>query len=212
MVTTTERTKNYLKEHPSIKDCLKMGVINYSKLARRIGKELTLDKKTSMEAILVACRRYAEELKREEIFEEKILGILRKSELEIKNKIVVIIIDKQIHKDSLMALERTIRKSGDACYFIEGVNAYTLIFAEKFLESLEPQYKKYIIKKTNRLALITLRSPSTLENTPGVMGHLFTTLADHGINIVETMSCWTDTMFVIAEEDVGRAMESLRFS
>ena len=94
MQTTTELTKQYLKEHPSIKDCLKHGIINYSKLSRKIAKELDIQKKTSLEAILIACRRYETKLKNEKILEDKILGILKRSELEIKNKIAVVIIDK----------------------------------------------------------------------------------------------------------------------
>jgi len=38
MPTTTEITEKYLTEHPSIKDCLKQGIINYSKLSRKIAK------------------------------------------------------------------------------------------------------------------------------------------------------------------------------
>ena len=43
MPTTTELTEKYLAEHPSIKDCLREGVINYSKLSRKIAKDLNLD-------------------------------------------------------------------------------------------------------------------------------------------------------------------------
>ena len=63
MTTTTELTEKYLSEHPSIKDCLKKGIINYSKLSRTIAKELNIEKKTSIEAILIACRRYEAKIK-----------------------------------------------------------------------------------------------------------------------------------------------------
>ena len=96
MPTTTELTEKYLSEHPSIKDCLKHGIINYSKLSRKIAKELNIEKETSIEAILIACRRYEAKLKDEKILENKIIDILKRSELEIKNRIVVAIIDKKI--------------------------------------------------------------------------------------------------------------------
>ena len=47
MPTTTELTEKYLSEHPSIKDCLKEGIINYSKLSRKIANELEIEKKTN---------------------------------------------------------------------------------------------------------------------------------------------------------------------
>jgi len=31
-------TKSYIKKHPSIKDCIYKGVVNYSALAREIGE------------------------------------------------------------------------------------------------------------------------------------------------------------------------------
>ena len=70
MPTKTELTEQYLAEHPSIKDCLKNGIINYSKLSRKIAKELNIEKETSIEAILIACRRYEMKIKEEKQLEE----------------------------------------------------------------------------------------------------------------------------------------------
>ena len=113
MPTTAKLTEEFIETHPSIKDCLKKGVINYSKLSRRIAKELNIEKKTSMEAILIACRRYAEKLKKEKVLEDKILEILKASELEIKNKIVVIIVEKGVYSEHLIQIERKVRKNAD---------------------------------------------------------------------------------------------------
>ena len=43
------------------------------------------------------------------------------------------------------------------------------------------------------------------------MGYLYSLFGENGINIIETMSTWTDTLFVIEEKDVGRVMGILRF-
>ena len=120
MPTTTELTEKYLTEHPSIKDCLKNGIINYSKLSRKIAKELEIEKMASIEAILIACRRYEVKLKDEQILEKKILNILKKSELEIKNRIITVIIDKKIYIKNLIEIENKIRRTADTFYAIEG--------------------------------------------------------------------------------------------
>lgn len=211
MPTTTELTVKYLEEHPSIKDCLKHRVINYSRLSRKIAKELDIEKKSSMEAILIACRRYAARLQKESILEEDILKVLKKSKLEIKNKVVVAIIDKRIYVENLIEMERKLRKSAELFYAIEGVNAFTLILSEEFLAELQELFKQNIIKITKSLAMITIRSPKDLETTPGVMSYLYSIFGEHGINIVETMSCWTDTIFVISEDDIPVMMGYLRF-
>ncbi len=211
MPSTTELTEKYLEQRPSIRDCLKNNVINYSKLARKISIELGIEKESSVEAILVACRRYSLKLKKEKSLEEKILKILRKSELEIKNKIVVVIIDKGIYTGNLIEIEKKIRSNSDTFYAIEGVNAFTVIISEKYLDELNKLFKRNIINISKNLAMITLKSPESLESTPGVVSYLYSLFSEHGINIVETMSCWTDTIFVVSEKDIPDVMNFLKF-
>jgi len=211
MPTTTKLTEKYLAEHPSIKDCLKHGIINYSKLSRKIAKELDIAKKTSFEAILIACRRFEVKLEEEKILENKIRDILKKSELESKNKIVVAIIDKKTYIGNLIEIEKKIRKTTDVFYAIEGTKVFTIIISEKYIEDLQILFDKNIIKISKNLAMITIKSPKDLEKTPGVNAYIFSTFSEHGINIIEQMSCWTDTIIVISENDIGTVMNFLKF-
>ena len=64
---------------------------------------------------------------------------------------------------------------------------------------------------TKGLTLITIKSPEDIETTPGVVSYLYSLFGEHGINIVETMSCWTDTIFVVSEDDFPKAMRVLKF-
>lgn len=211
MPTTTEITEKYLTEHPSIKDCLKQGIINYSKLSRKIAKELNIEKETSIEAILIACRRYEVKIKDGQVLEKKILEILKKSELEIKNRIAVVIIDKRIYMKNLIEIEKKIRRMADTFYAIEGTKVFTLILSEKYLDELKSVFEKSIIKISKNLAMITIKSPKDLENTPGVISYISSIFSERGINIVETLSCWTDTIYVISEDDISTVMNFLKF-
>ncbi|MFH1439260.1 MAG: ACT domain-containing protein [Candidatus Woesearchaeota archaeon] len=211
MATTTKLTEKYISMHPSIKDSLSKGIINYSKLSRMIAKELGIEKQTSMEAILIACRRYAGKIKKDKVQEDKILAVLKKSELEIKNKIVTIIIDKKLYVENLLDIEKKIRKKADMFYAIEGTNVFIVIVSEKYLDELKEIFKKNIIKITKNLAMITIKSGENLESTPGVVSYLYSLFADNGINIVETMSCWTDTIVVVEENDVADVIKFLKF-
>jgi len=211
MPTTTELTEKYLSEHPSILDSLKNGIINYSKLSRKIAKELNIEKKTSMEAILIACRRYEKKIKDEKILENKILNILRESELEIKNKIIVCIVDKREYFGKITELEKKIQKTPDTFYSIEGSIVFTIITSEKNLDHLKLFFGNSIIKTSKNLAMITIKSPKELETTPGVNAFVYSKFREHGINIIEQMSCWTDTIIVISENDIASAMKFLKF-
>ena len=71
-----EKTRIYIDAHPSVKDCVSKGLINYSSLARMIMKDLDLDNE---EAVMIACRRYAGKLGVTTDHEMSILKILKDS-------------------------------------------------------------------------------------------------------------------------------------
>ncbi len=211
MPTTAELTEKYISEHPSIKDCLREEIINYSKLSRKIAKELDIEKKTSIEAILIAARRYTNKIKKEIVREEKIRNILKRSELEIKNKIIVVIIQKNFSHDLLINLEKNIKKQGDFIYSIEGTKTYTLITSEKYLKEIKTQFSNKIIKTSEEQAMIIMKNPPGVEETTGFTAYLYSRFGEYGVNILETMSCWTDTIFIISENDIATVMKFLKF-
>lgn len=207
----TKLTERYILEHPSIKDCLKKGMINYSKLTRQIAFDLKIDLKKNFDAVLIACRRHSRKIKTEPTLEASILNILKKSKVEIKNKIIAVAIEKNIYWDNLLELEKIARKKSEPFHIIEGTNSITLITGEEFIDKIKKLFKNKLIKESRNLVEIIIKSPREIENVPGVISYLYSLLAENGINIIETMSCWTDTLFVIKEEDIGRVMTLLRF-
>ncbi len=207
----TKITEKYVNEHPSIKDCLRKGMINYSALTRKIAEDLNLNLKNNFDAILIACRRYFRKVKKEDILEKKIIDILRLSKLEVKNKIIVVVVEKDIYFNHLIDLHKEVKKKAEIFHIIEGSNTITLITASEFLEQIKRLFKNKILRITENLAEINLKSSEELEKTPGVIAYLATLLAENGINIVETMSTWTDTLFVISENDIARVMGVLKF-
>lgn len=207
----TKITEKYVNEHPSIKDCLRKGMINYSALTRKIAEDLNLNLKNNFDAILIACRRYFRKVKKEDILEKKIIDILRLSKLEVKNKIIVVVVEKDIYFNHLIDLHKEVKKKAEIFHIIEGSNTITLITASEFLEQIKRLFKNKILRITENLAEINLKSSEELEKTPGVIAYLATLLAENGINIVETMSTWTDTLFVVSENDIAKVMSVLKF-
>ena len=62
------------------------------------------------------------------------------------------------------------------------------------------------------LALFVIASPEDIEETPGVFSYLSSMLSDRSINVLEAMSCWSETLFVVAEKDIAKVLEALKFS
>ena len=210
-MSITKLAESYILEHPSIKDCLKKGLVNYSSLSRQIASDLNLNPKKNFDAILIACRRLKRKLKKENDFEKDILKILKQSKIEIKNKIIAVVLEKDIYFENLTALAREIKKKREIFGVIEGASGITVITTEDFLELVRKYFKNRIILENKSLAQITIKSPREIETTPGTYAYLCSLLADNNINIVETLSCWTDSILLIKEEDVGKAIGLLKF-
>ena len=211
MTSITKSTEEYVSNHPSVKDCLKNDLINYSSLSRKIAKELGLNVKKDFDAILIACRRYQRKLHNEDISENKISKILKSSKIEIKNKVIAVVLEKDIFNATLENLEKEIKKRKEIFRIIEGASAITVITSEEFLENIRKYFKNKIIAENTNLAEITIKSPKEIEEVPGTYAYLCSLFGENNINIVETLSCWTDTIFLVDEKDTGKVMGLLRF-
>lgn len=210
--TTAELTKQFIDEHSSIKSCLKKGIVNYSSLARLIARELQIEKKTSKEAILIASRRYRESLVKDADHEKHIKQLLSNAELVIKNKIGVFIVAKNVSELSLEDIEKKVRSDAGTFYFLEGTDNYTFITQEKYSGLIKQKCKHHLLKQYAELAIIIIKTPKELEQTKGVLSYLTSLFTEHDVNIVEFLSCWTDTLFVIEAKDVNATMRFLKFS
>lgn len=206
----TRITESYINEHPSIKDTLKKGLINYSSLARKIieDKDLPEDK---FDAVLIACRRTYSKLKKDKGKENKILEILKKSKVELKNKIVVIVLEKDIHMPNLLEVEKKAVKASEVFHIVQSPSAITVATSEDFLGELKKVFKNKILTQETGLAEITLKSPKEIETTPGAVAYLYSLLGENNINVLETMSCWTDTIFIIKDKEIAKVMELFSF-
>ncbi|MBS3100667.1 ACT domain-containing protein [Candidatus Woesearchaeota archaeon] len=210
-MSITKLAERYIMEHPSIKDCLKKGLVNYSSLSRQIASDLNLNPRKNFDAILIACRRLKRKLKKGGDFEEIILKILKQSKIEIKNKIIAVVLEKDIFFENVLTIAKEIKRKKEVFKVIEGVSGITIVTTEDFLPLIRKYYKNKVILENRNLAEITIKSPKEIETTPGTYAYVCSLFWENNINIVETLSCWTDSIFLIKEEDVGKAINLLRF-
>lgn len=202
------KVRAYLENHPSMKDAVVMDVANYSALARNIKDETGINKRS---AIGMALRRYREEIGYSEANEKKIVAVLKGSSIEVKTKMVsVTLMRYEGVRTSLFEIAKDAGKGSSVFFMIEGSEAFTVITNENHLEKIQKALEKKIIRIEKRLSMLLIRSPPQIEDVPGVAAFLTGTLAHNNINIAEMMSCWKDTIFMIKEEDTGRAIDVLK--
>lgn len=203
-----EKTRVYIDAHPSVKDCVSKGLVNYSSLARSIMKELDLDNE---EAVMIACRRYASKMGVSTDHEISILNILKDSRLEMRTKTCIVTAKNDwsvLHKmDNLF---KDLWNEDSIMQIVQSASAVTII-ADKMLKEriIDTVGRFNILKIRENLVEITVKSPEKIVETSGVIAYLITNLSDAGINIEETVSCHTDTVFIVGEYDMINAYSVL---
>jgi hypothetical protein len=194
MENTSRLVWLYVKQRPFLKEVIRQGVVNYSALARKISIDAfgSLRKENAVKMALIRLGGRMDQL--ESDLEMKILSVLRKSSMVVKSKVAVVISKREI--EGIRPLSHV--KSG---------RHMTYIIEQRELENLPG--RRYLWKSEENLNLITIESPEELEEVPGVISYILGALASEGVNVVEFISCYTDTLLVVKAADTEKTYRIL---
>jgi aspartokinase len=188
IMTIAQNVRNHLQNKPYLLEALEKGIVNLSELSRQIQKELQIE---NMSAVKAALRRFSEELqKHKQKREEKVLQVLKRSAMAIYDRKSVIITTNEINTQTGMKVDLL----GKVVYLLD--------------RSDLPKRITALVKHDN-CTMIVVHSPEELEATPGVVAFLTTLLAEQNVNIIEFISCWTETIIVVEKKDSLKAYEVL---
>ncbi|MGI0155276.1 MAG: DUF7523 family protein, partial [Thermoplasmata archaeon] len=91
-VSVARQVRGYLDGHPVVADAIRLGIGNYSAIARKIAEELG---SAGTAAIIAACRRYPRG--RGQSFRETgVRRVLRKSRIETRTKVAAITLSQGV--------------------------------------------------------------------------------------------------------------------
>lgn len=184
----------YVKRRPFLRETLREKLVNYSALARKIAVTVLKDKRRTS-AVKMALVRIVEKMKRSDRnLEADIFNILNQSTITIRNKVAVVITRSPLENVAYLS-------------YAESKNLFTYVVEEKEIELLKKA--KNVLRVVDNLNLIAIHSPIELEETPGVIAHLLGALGSEGINVVEAISCYTDTLLLVRQPDTIQAYEIL---
>lgn len=205
--SAAELTRKYIDRHPSIRDCISKDLVNYSSLSRLIMKELGVKNE---EAVLAASRRYAMKLAKNDS-EGAVMALLERSRLELKTKICIVTAKNEwIVLKNLEDVVKRLLADKSTMQVLQSTNAITVISENRHLPAIAKAIgQDHIISVKENLAEITVKSPLSIEETPGVFVYVMGMLSEQGINLLEAMSCYTDTIFIVSREDMMRAFDIL---
>jgi len=183
----------YVKQRPFLKEVLRQGIVNHSALSRRIAIEAFGSMKRQNAVKMALIRLGAKMDAVESGLEAKILGILKESSMILKSKVAVVISKREL--EGIRALSSA-RSGRHLTYIVE----------QSELSRIPP---KSIWKSEENLNLIIIESPEEVEEVPGVVSHILGSLASEGVNVVEFISCYTDTILVVRQADTEKTYKIL---
>ncbi len=187
-MTIARTVRSHLRNKPYLLEALEKGIVNLSELSRQIQEELKID---NTSAIKAALRRFAEELqRRKQKREEKVLQLLKRSSVAVYDRKSVMITNRETDAKNGMKVDLL----GKFVYLMD--------------RSDLPERISALVKHDN-CTMAVIHSPEDLEATPGVVAFLTTLLAEQNINIIEFISCWTETIIVVEKKDSLKAYEVL---
>jgi aspartokinase len=193
----TDRTKSVaqlvretIQMRPSLLDALNMKIVNYSALARILQEELG---EGSIEAVKAAVIRVSDEIASDrKLREEAVQSILKESKVRLQDKIAVVISPLTLDIPHIVTAHLTDQ-------YVYVVDQTTM--KEKLKDPAKVQ--------SNLVALILL-SPPRVEETPGFVAFITQLLASRNINIVEFISCSTNTIIILDGQDALKAFSLLQ--
>ena len=187
-MTIAQNVRSHLQNKPYLLEALEKGIVNLSELSRQIQKELKIGNTSAVKAAL---RRFSEELqKHKQKREEKVLRVLKRSVIAVYDRKAVTITTKEIDTKTGMKVD----------------------LLDKYIYLLDraDMHKRFnALVKHDNCTMIVMHSPEELEATPGVVAFLTTLLAEQNVNMIEFISCWTETIIVVEKKDSFKAYEVL---
>jgi len=188
VMTIAQNVRNYLRNKPYLLEALEKNIVNLSELSRQIQGELETN---NTNAVKAALRRFSGELqKHKQKREEKVLALLKRSNIAVYDRKSVMITSKEIQPKNGMKVDLP----GKYVYLIDKADL--------------PEHINTLVMHEN-CTMIVIHSPEELEATPGVVAFLTTLLAEQNVNMIEFISCWTETIIVVEKKDSLKTYEAL---
>jgi hypothetical protein len=209
MVNSISKTvQTLIDEDLSLQDALQRDYGNYSAIARMLMHKVkeAVNHDVNLESVITSVKRAKANYT---ILQGKITRVVASSVLNIRTDMAKVSVDKT--KKNLEKIRKTLASfSGEFLQVIEGYSVVTLISDLNSFSKISSIFTKNdVIDQKQNLATVIIRSPDEIVYTPGCVQAFYNAVSRRHINIEETMSCYTETIIVLAMEDVSKAFTAL---
>jgi len=205
--------KKIVSGQPFVEEGLANGVISTAGLAEQMLTQIEkeLGKKVKLPAVVMALRRYSEEIAEHR---KKSKAFSLKGEILLKTNICDFTILKS---PSLLVKLKNIHnlvnfEKGDTLNVIIGNNEVAIVINERYAQKLTKflSGEKILNKEQDLVALSIIFSGEEFFYTPGVIFNAVRKLAWESINIYEIISTMTELTFILSKKDSMKAYNVLQ--
>ncbi|MBW2976377.1 hypothetical protein KY347_02945 [Candidatus Woesearchaeota archaeon] len=213
MVTISHLVKKSVSENSFLLEAMSRELISYGNLAEQLKPEIEeeLGKKVKDSAIVMALRRYAEELHG---FDKKIGKFKFRGEILMRTGIIDFnVVKSNSLLNKIKDIYRLINfEKGDTLNIILGSNEVSIVANEKYRQGLSDFLKgeKILNKESDLVSLTIVFDDKNFLTTPGVVFTAARRLAWENINIYEIVSTMTELTFILSKKDSMRAYNALQ--
>lgn len=210
-MTVSEIVKKLTEEQPFLLEALNRGIIHHGNLAAELKPkiEAALEREVTESSIVMALRRYSEEIKAR-------IGIKKKVKLDCEITMKTNICDFNVIKTPTL-LQQLKEFYGivnfDRGEFLNitiGSHEISIAISQKHHDKLMSYLKEEKIQnKQNDLVALTIVFSGDFIHTPGVTYQVLQALAWKNINLLEIISTMTELTVVIERNDSIKSYEVL---
>ncbi|MCX8170535.1 MAG: ACT domain-containing protein [Candidatus Bathyarchaeota archaeon] len=192
---------------PSIQDAIERGYANLSAVARLLKPkaEEILGRRVTLEGMVTSVKRVRVRFKPL----KGQLKVVADSIITIRTSLAKISLEKTRRN---LEKARLISAEFPEAFFqvLEGATTLTLITDQRIFEDVRLKLEvSEILDEKRNLAAVIIQSPREIVDTPGCITIFYNALSRKGINIEETISCYTETVIVVRMEDSTRVYSIL---
>ncbi len=212
MDTISNCVKRIIDRKPFLIESMSRGIVSFGNLADIITDEIEemLGKEVRHSAVVMALRRYGDELKRRD--EDKETAVIQ-YELMMKTNIFDInlektasVLEKIKQLYHIVSIER-----GDFLNITLGNNEVSIAISDKYIpELMEIIAGEEILHRLDDMVALTVIFSGDFLHTPGVVYEAVRKLSWNNINVYEIVSTMNELTFVIERSDSNNAYEVLQ--
>lgn len=213
MNSITESVRKLIKDSPLIEEVLTRGLINLSAFARELKPKIEeeLMKPVQIGSIVIALKRVSREVKGK--MQKFIQAIQAGNELTVRSNLSEY---TYIPSESLLSkyasLSRQIYKYPNTFFTLtKGLRETTLIISADLKKEIEVAFQKEkLVSKIEDLSSITITHSKDVVYVPGFHYMILKSLAWAGVNVIESVSAFTEFTVIVKDKDVDKAFAILK--